>query len=102
MTGAVKERFTFQSEAETVVGDLFLPTQTAPTGVVIAVGPLTSVKEQASGTYAQAMAERGYAALAFDYRTSARAAASPGSLRTPPRTSTTSRTPRQRSGPTTG
>ena len=39
-----------------------------PAGVVIAVGPLTSVKEQAAGTYAQAMAERGYAALAFDYR----------------------------------
>jgi uncharacterized protein len=34
----------------------------------VAVGPLTSVKEQAAGTYAQAMAERGYAALAFDYR----------------------------------
>jgi fermentation-respiration switch protein FrsA (DUF1100 family) len=37
-------------------------------GVVVAVGPLTSVKEQAAGTYARAMAERGYAALAFDYR----------------------------------
>jgi uncharacterized protein len=36
--------------------------------VVIAVGPLTSVKEQAAGAYAQAMAERGHAALAFDYR----------------------------------
>ena len=40
-----------------------------PVGIVIDVGPLTSVKEQATGTYAQAMAERGYAALAFDYRT---------------------------------
>ncbi|HEY8235305.1 MAG TPA: alpha/beta hydrolase, partial [Gaiellaceae bacterium] len=39
-----------------------------PSGMVVAVGPLTSVKEQAAGTYAQAMAERGYAALAFDYR----------------------------------
>jgi hypothetical protein len=36
--------------------------------VVIAVGPLTSVREQAAGAYAQAMAERGYAALTFDYR----------------------------------
>ena len=35
---------------------------------MVAVGPLTSVKEQAAGTYAQAMAERGYAGLAFDYR----------------------------------
>jgi uncharacterized protein len=36
--------------------------------VVVAVGPLSSVKEQAAGAYAQAMAERGYGALAFDYR----------------------------------
>jgi fermentation-respiration switch protein FrsA (DUF1100 family) len=68
MAGAIKQRFTFRSEGETVVGGLFLPTEAEPAGVVIAVGPLTSVKEQASGTYAQAMAERGYAALAFDYR----------------------------------
>jgi fermentation-respiration switch protein FrsA (DUF1100 family) len=61
-------RFTFQSEGATVVGNLFMPSREAPAGVVVAVGPLTSVKEQAAGTYAQAMAERGYAALAFDYR----------------------------------
>jgi hypothetical protein len=36
--------------------------------VVVAVGPLTSVKEQAAGTYAEAMSARGYAALAFNYR----------------------------------
>jgi uncharacterized protein len=68
MERATKTRFLFQSEGETLVGNLFLPEGTKPTGVVIAVGPLTSVKEQAAGTYAQAMAERGYAALAFDYR----------------------------------
>ena len=61
-------RFTFQSEGETVVGNLFLPEARKPAGVVVAVGPLTSVKEQAAGTYARAMAERGHAALAFDYR----------------------------------
>jgi fermentation-respiration switch protein FrsA (DUF1100 family) len=63
-----KTRFTFQSEGETLVGDLFLPADGEPAGVLVAVGPLTSVKEQAGGTYAQAMAERGHAALAFDYR----------------------------------
>jgi uncharacterized protein len=63
-----KTRFTFQSEGETLVGDLLLPDGDKPVGVVIAVGPLTSVKEQAPGAYARAMAERGYAALAFDYR----------------------------------
>lgn len=65
---AVKTRFAFQSEGEALVGDLFLPEPSEPVGVVVAVGPLTSVKEQAAGTYARAMAERGYAALAFDYR----------------------------------
>ena len=68
MEAATKTRFTFQSEGETLVGNLFLPERGKPSGVVVAVGPLTSVKEQAAGTYAQAMAERGYAGLAFDYR----------------------------------
>jgi fermentation-respiration switch protein FrsA (DUF1100 family) len=61
-------RFTFQSEGETLVGNLFMPAGEEPAGVVVAVGPLTSVKEQAASTHARAMAERGYAALAFDYR----------------------------------
>jgi fermentation-respiration switch protein FrsA (DUF1100 family) len=68
MERATKTRFTFQSEGETLLGNLFLPERARPAGVVVAVGPLTSVKEQAAGTYAQAMAERGYAGLAFDYR----------------------------------
>jgi uncharacterized protein len=64
----MKTGFGFHSEGERLVGNLFLPERGKPVGVVVAVGPLTSVKEQAAGTYAQAMAERGYAALAFDYR----------------------------------
>jgi uncharacterized protein len=68
MEGATRTRLTFESGGETLVGDLYLPTGNEPAGVVVAVGPLTSVKEQAAGTYAQAMAERGYAGLAFDYR----------------------------------
>jgi uncharacterized protein len=68
MERATKTRLTFQSGGETLVGNLFLPEAAEPAGLVIAVGPLTSVKEQAAGTYAHAMAERGYAALAFDYR----------------------------------
>jgi uncharacterized protein len=68
MESVTKTHFRFQSKGETLVGNLFLPERDKPAGVVVAVGPLTSVKEQATGTYAQAMAERGYAALAFDYR----------------------------------
>ncbi|HSJ95029.1 MAG TPA: alpha/beta hydrolase [Gaiellaceae bacterium] len=61
-------RLTFESGGETLVGNLSVPSEGEPAGVVIAVGPLTSVKEQAAGTYARALAERGYAGLAFDYR----------------------------------
>lgn len=64
----MKTRFAFQSEGENLVGNLFLPERSEPVGVVVVVGPLTSVKEQAAGAYARAMAERGFAALAFDYR----------------------------------
>jgi fermentation-respiration switch protein FrsA (DUF1100 family) len=68
MRNATKTRFTFQTDGDTLVGNLFVPEGDKPAGVVVAVGPLTSVKEQAAGTYAQAMAKRGFAALAFDYR----------------------------------
>jgi uncharacterized protein len=67
MQGVSKARFEFRSDGDTVIGDLFLP-PAERAGIVIAVGPLTSVKEQAAGTYARAMAERGFAGLAFDYR----------------------------------
>jgi uncharacterized protein len=68
METVAKTRFTFESGGERLVGNLFLPARAEPVGVIVAVGPLTSVKEQAAGAYAHAMAERGYAALAFDYR----------------------------------
>jgi uncharacterized protein len=68
MDRATRTRMAFESGGETLVGNLYMPDGEEAAGVVVAVGPLTSVKEQASGTYAEAMAERGFAALAFDYR----------------------------------
>jgi fermentation-respiration switch protein FrsA (DUF1100 family) len=47
---------------------LYLPEE-QPVAVVVTTGPLTSVKEQATGAYARALAEQGFAALAFDHRT---------------------------------
>jgi fermentation-respiration switch protein FrsA (DUF1100 family) len=61
------ERFEFDSNGETLIGTLYLPAGRAAAAVVT-TGPLTSVKEQAAGTYAKAMAARGFAALAFDHR----------------------------------
>ncbi|AFY96538.1 alpha/beta hydrolase [Chamaesiphon minutus] len=64
-------RVTFQSAGEKLVGNLYLPTN-YKTGdklpTVIVSGSWTTVKEQMAGKYAQKLAERGYAALAFDSR----------------------------------
>jgi len=61
------QTFTFNVGDDKLVGNLFVPEGKAK-GVVVTTGPLTSVKEQAPGVYAQALAERGYVALAFDHR----------------------------------
>lgn len=61
------EPFEFQSAGDRLVGTLYLP-EGKPAGAVVTTGPLTSVKEQAAGAYARAIAERGFAGLAFDHR----------------------------------
>ncbi|MEI2778565.1 MAG: hypothetical protein V9G19_21870 [Tetrasphaera sp.] len=43
-----------------ICADLHLPAG-EPIGVVVTIGPLTSVRTQASGAYAAAVADRGYA-----------------------------------------
>jgi hypothetical protein len=52
----------------TLAGDLYLPKKTdgKPLAALAISGPFGAVKEQSSGLYAQTMAERGFAALAFD------------------------------------
>ncbi|MCO7223199.1 alpha/beta hydrolase [Pleionea sp. CnH1-48] len=69
--GAVKKSVSFKSNGQTLAGDLYLPDtykdgQKLP--AVIVTGSWTSVKEQMAGGYAQELADRGYAALAFDFR----------------------------------
>jgi len=63
----MRDQFEFQSSGERIRGHLFLPEGT-PIAALVLTGPLTSVKEQASGAHARALAERGFAALAFDHR----------------------------------
>ncbi|MBB2671013.1 UNVERIFIED_ORG: dienelactone hydrolase [Rhizobium etli] len=62
-------KVTFPSNGETIVGTLYVPStaDTRRPGVIVA-GAWTSIKEQMSGLYAKEMAERGFVALAFDYR----------------------------------
>lgn len=52
----------------TLAGDLYLPKNrgATPLAALVISGPFGAVKEQSSGLYAQTMAERGFAALAFD------------------------------------
>ncbi|MNU56158.1 Alpha/beta hydrolase family protein [compost metagenome] len=52
----------------TLAGDLYLPKDRTdrPLAALVVSGPFGAVKEQSSGLYAQTMAERGFAALAFD------------------------------------
>lgn len=64
-------RVTFQSEGETLVGNLYLPANyksgdKLPTAIV--TGAWMTIKEQMPGVYAQKLADRGFAALAFDFR----------------------------------
>lgn len=52
----------------TLAGDLYLPKARTerPLAALVVSGPFGAVKEQSSGLYAQTMAERGFATLAFD------------------------------------
>lgn len=52
----------------TLAGDLYLPKNrgSQPLAALAVCGPFGAVKEQSSGLYANSMAERGFAALAFD------------------------------------
>lgn len=50
-----------------LAGDLYLPkNRTRKLPAIVISGPFGAVKEQSSGLYAQTLAEKGYAALAFD------------------------------------
>lgn len=59
-------------QLETSVGDLaanlYLPAGVDNPPVVIVTGAWTTVKEQVPATYAKALAEKGYAAVTFDFR----------------------------------
>ncbi|MEM8869083.1 MAG: alpha/beta hydrolase [Pseudomonadota bacterium] len=62
------KRVEFDIDGDTLVADLHLPKGEGPHPAVITCGPMTSVKEQVTGTYANALAARGIAALAIDHR----------------------------------
>ena len=67
----MKQNVVFESAGVPLAGDLYLPDDYQAgdelPGVVV-TGAWTSVKEQMPATYASEMADRGYAALVFDFR----------------------------------
>ena len=62
------ERVRFTSDGLELVGDLRVPELDRPGPAVVFTGPLTGVREQVVGTYAERLAARGYVTLAFDHR----------------------------------
>ena len=67
------ERVAFTSQGLELVGDLHIPDESPPAGAgglpaLTFTGPLSGVKDQVVGTYAAALAGRGFVTLAFDHR----------------------------------
>jgi hypothetical protein len=79
----MEERLEFNCEGARVIGRLFQPAL-EPIAAIVTTGPLTSVKEQATGAYAKALAEHGFVALAFDHRYFGESEGTPRQLENPP------------------
>jgi fermentation-respiration switch protein FrsA (DUF1100 family) len=65
------ETVRFVSNGETIVGALYLPEEASadrPGPALVVSGAWMTIKEQMSSRYAREMAERGFVALAFDFR----------------------------------
>ncbi|MCY0989090.1 alpha/beta hydrolase [Nannocystis sp. ILAH1] len=77
-------RITFESHGAPIVGHLFVPAREGRLPAVVVDGPLTSVKEQAQGNHARALAERGFIALAFDHRFFGESGGQPRQYESPP------------------
>jgi fermentation-respiration switch protein FrsA (DUF1100 family) len=85
---ASSNRVTFESEGDTLVGNLFSPASGdgAPArSAVVVTGSWLTVKEQMAGRYARGLAERGYLALAFDFRGYGESAGKPRDVESPER-----------------
>jgi fermentation-respiration switch protein FrsA (DUF1100 family) len=62
----------FLSNGTKLVGNLFCPAPFNPSlqySAIVVAGPMGTVKEQAAGTFAEKLSNKGYIALAFDFRT---------------------------------
>ncbi|GAA2615277.1 alpha/beta fold hydrolase [Actinomadura fulvescens] len=62
-----RHKVTFASDDATLTGNLFLPDGDGPAPGIVVAGTWTSVKEQMADRYAERLADRGFAALSFDF-----------------------------------
>jgi fermentation-respiration switch protein FrsA (DUF1100 family) len=87
MDDHISRRVTFTSAGETLAGTLFTPSNPAAgrLAAVVVAGGQTCVKEQMAGVYAARLADRGYAALAFDFRGFGESTGEPRDHESPPR-----------------
>jgi fermentation-respiration switch protein FrsA (DUF1100 family) len=68
----MKQEVSFNSNGDKIVGHLYLPEGAAANKqypAIVTGGPLGTVKEQTQGVFAEALAQKGFITLAFDYRT---------------------------------
>ncbi|MEC4090266.1 alpha/beta hydrolase [Pseudoalteromonas rubra] len=62
------QKIELSTQVGPLAANLYLPTNHSNAPLVIVTGAWTTVKEQMSAVYAQALAEQGFAALTFDFR----------------------------------
>lgn len=62
------ERVEFQADSVTLVGDLRVPQRMGNAPGLVFTGPLTGVRDQVAGLYAERLAAAGFVTLAFDHR----------------------------------
>ncbi|MEU6592118.1 alpha/beta hydrolase [Streptomyces sp. NPDC046881] len=78
----------FTSEGVTLIGTLHLPGHTdipGPLPGIVVAGTWTSIKEQMADRYAERLAQRGYAALSFDFTGFGRSEGAPRDVEDPAR-----------------
>jgi uncharacterized protein len=78
-------RVTFEVDGDSLVGDLRVPAGVGARPALLFEGPLTSVKEQVTGNYADALARRGYVTLSYDHRFFGESEGQPRQYESPPK-----------------
>ena len=83
-----REKVEFLSDGLKIVGNLFKPDNFKEGDVlpaVIVAGPMTGVKEQVAGLWAERLSKAGFLTLAFDHRNLVKVKGLQGNMKSPPR-----------------